>query len=85
MLSDGRSAPLRNDKITAEEMIELRKQYPEIHEACLNSGAGFRFSLDTRKTLDVPEAERNAFWEELYTQRGFAKWSVTCHESESLD
>ncbi|KAF7196758.1 2-oxo-Delta(3)-4,5,5-trimethylcyclopentenylacetyl-CoA monooxygenase [Pseudocercospora fuligena] len=68
------SAPLRNDKISPEEMVELRKQYPEIHEACLKSGAGFRFSLDTRKTLDVPKAERIAFWEELYNQRGFAKW-----------
>ncbi|KAF2163470.1 hypothetical protein M409DRAFT_26082 [Zasmidium cellare ATCC 36951] len=68
------SAPLRNDKISAEEMVELRKEYPEIHHACLDSGAGFRFSLDTRKTLEVPEDERIAFWEDIYTQRGFAKW-----------
>ena len=30
--------------------------------------------MDTRKTFDVPEEERLAFWEDLYAQRGFAKW-----------
>ena len=68
------SAPLRNDKISPEEMIELRTRYPEIHKACTDSSGGFRYSLDMRKTFDVPEAERNAFWEDLYAQRGFAKW-----------
>lgn len=55
-------------------MAQPKKQYPEIHKACTDSPAGFRYSLDTRKTFDVPEAERTAFWEHLYTQRGFAKW-----------
>lgn len=65
---------MRNDKISPEEMVDLRKRYPEIHRACAESGGGFRFALDTRKTMEVPEAERLAFWEDLYTQRGFAKW-----------
>lgn len=30
--------------------------------------------MDTRKTFEVPEEERYAFWEDLYQQRGFAKW-----------
>ena len=30
--------------------------------------------MDTRKTFEVPEEERIAFWEDLYAQRGFAKW-----------
>ncbi|EGP92026.1 uncharacterized protein MYCGRDRAFT_31519 [Zymoseptoria tritici IPO323] len=68
------SAPLRNEKISPEEMNELRKQYPEIHKKCNESGAGFQYSLDRRKTFDVPEEERLAFWESLYAQRGFAKW-----------
>jgi cation diffusion facilitator CzcD-associated flavoprotein CzcO len=55
-------------------MVELRKRYPEIHKMCNESGGGFRYSLDTRKTMDVPEEERNAFWESLYSQRGFSKW-----------
>lgn len=55
-------------------MEELRAQYPEIHAACTKSSAGFCYQLDARKTFDVPEAERLAFWENLYTQRGFAKW-----------
>lgn len=69
-----RAAPLHNAKIGPEEMIELRKRYREIHQACADSGAGFRFSLDTRRTMDVPEEERLAFWEDKYTQKGFAKW-----------
>ena len=30
--------------------------------------------MDMRKTFDVPEEERLAFWEDLYARRGFAKW-----------
>jgi cation diffusion facilitator CzcD-associated flavoprotein CzcO len=55
-------------------MIELRKQYPEIHRMCNESGGGFRYALDPRKTMEVPEEERLAFWESIYNQRGFAKW-----------
>ncbi|KJX93536.1 hypothetical protein TI39_contig4297g00005 [Zymoseptoria brevis] len=49
------SAPLRNEKISPAELAELRKQYPEIHKKCNESGAGFQYSLDRRKTFDVPE------------------------------
>lgn len=68
------AAPLRNSKIDADEMTELRRRYPEIIQACADSSGGFCYSMDTRKTFDVPEDERNAFWENLYAQRGFAKW-----------
>lgn len=55
-------------------MTELRKRYPEIHQLCTDSPAGFCYAMDQRKTMDVPEEERQAFWEDLYAQRGFAKW-----------
>ena len=55
-------------------MDDLRQRYPEIIQACADSAGGFCYSMDTRKTFDVPEKERIAFWEDLYAQRGFAKW-----------
>ncbi len=73
-LTSCRAAPLRNTKIEAEEMTELRRRYPEIMKMCSDSPAGFCYAMDTRKTMEVPEAERLAFWEDLYSQRGFAKW-----------
>ncbi|USW56078.1 Putative FAD/NAD(P)-binding domain superfamily [Septoria linicola] len=68
------SAPLRNERITVEEMVEIRKQYPEIFEKCLKSYSGFIHMSDQRKTLEVPETERLAFWEDLYSKPGFGKW-----------
>lgn len=68
------SAPLRNDKINPEEMAEIKKNYAAILKQCNESYAGFLHSADPRKTMDVPEAERIAHWEEKYMQRGFAKW-----------
>ncbi|KAH8897966.1 FAD/NAD(P)-binding domain-containing protein [Thozetella sp. PMI_491] len=51
------TAPLRNTKISPEEMAEIRKQYPEIFRKCLESYSCFLF----------------AHWEELYKLPGFAK------------
>lgn len=49
-------------------MIAIRNRYPEITKACQDSSGGFCYSLDLRKTLEVPEEERLAFWENLYAQ-----------------
>ncbi|GIZ48730.1 hypothetical protein CKM354_001178000 [Cercospora kikuchii] len=68
------SAPLRNEPISPEEMAEYRRKYPEIFERCSNSWSGFIHMSDTRKTLEVPEEERHAIWEDLYSKPGFGKW-----------
>ncbi|KIV80265.1 hypothetical protein PV11_07778 [Exophiala sideris] len=68
------SAPLHNAKISPEEMLEIRARYPEIFKLCNESYSCFIHGADTRKTLEVPEAERLAFWEDLYSRPGFAKW-----------
>jgi cation diffusion facilitator CzcD-associated flavoprotein CzcO len=68
------SAPLHNSKISSEEMDAIRKQYPEIFRQCSDSYSCFIHGADTRKTFDVPEEERLAFWEHLYSRPGFAKW-----------
>ncbi|PPJ56859.1 hypothetical protein CBER1_09980 [Cercospora berteroae] len=68
------SAPLRNEPISQEEMAEYRKKYPEIFDRCSKSWSGFIHMSDTRKTLEVPEEERHAIWEDLYSKPGFGKW-----------
>lgn len=68
------SVPLRNSTITPTEMDEIRKQYPAIFEACSKSYACFIHNGDPRKTFDVPEPERLAFWDSLYAKPGFAKY-----------
>ncbi|KEF62658.1 uncharacterized protein A1O9_00631 [Exophiala aquamarina CBS 119918] len=68
------SAPLRNSKITPEEMEQIRGRYPEIFRLCDESYACFLHGADNRQTFGVPIREREAFWAELYAKPGFAKW-----------
>lgn len=68
------SAPLRNSKISQEEMQDIRKRYPEIFEACLSSHAGFVHRTTSLNTLEMTPEERDAAWEALYAQPGFAKF-----------
>ncbi|KAJ5783076.1 hypothetical protein N7457_004850 [Penicillium paradoxum] len=68
------SLPLRNAPLTAEEMNEIRSQYPEIFRKCSESWHCFMHVPDTRSTFDLTPEDREAFWEELYAKRGFAKW-----------
>lgn len=67
------TAPLRNSKISLEEMQEIRKGYPTIFKRCLESYACFIHASDPRSVFSIPETERLAHWEELYSQPGFAK------------
>ncbi|KAJ5098034.1 hypothetical protein N7532_005035 [Penicillium argentinense] len=68
------SLPLRNAPISPEEMDEIRTRYPEIFRKCAETYSCFMHVSDTRDTLQVDPEEREAFWENLYEQRGFAKW-----------
>jgi cation diffusion facilitator CzcD-associated flavoprotein CzcO len=67
-------APLNNGAISPEEMAEIKASYDEIFERCRQSPSGFIHKPDPRKTLQVPEEERIAHWEELYRQPGFGIW-----------
>ncbi|KFY36860.1 hypothetical protein V495_07553 [Pseudogymnoascus sp. VKM F-4514 (FW-929)] len=68
------TCPLRNSKISTEEMKEIRQTYPEIFQKCLDSYAGFIHVGDKRSALDLTHEEREAFWEEIYAKPGFAKY-----------
>lgn len=67
------TGPLRNTKITKEEMADIRKTYPDLFRKCMESYSGFIHVADTRPTLSIPEDERLALWEKLYSQPGFGK------------
>lgn len=68
------SAPLRNSEISAEEMVQIRKRYPEIFKKCSESWAGFVHNTTTLNTLQMDPEERLRIWEQLYEQPGFAKF-----------
>ncbi|KAK2007845.1 phenylacetone monooxygenase [Colletotrichum eremochloae] len=67
------TAPLRNSKISPEEMTQIRQRYPETFQRCLSSYAGFIHVGDKRSVFDMGEAERLEHWEALYALPGFAK------------
>jgi len=68
------AAPLHNSKISKQEMEEIKSRYDEIYARCATTPSWFIHTADPRKTLDVPPAEREAFWEKLYGEPGFGIW-----------
>ncbi|PKB13289.1 cation diffusion facilitator CzcD-associated flavoprotein CzcO [Novosphingobium kunmingense] len=66
--------PLHNSAISAEEMASIKARYKEIFAQCKASDAAFLHNWDPRTTFDVTDEEREAFYEELYAQPGFAMW-----------
>jgi len=67
-------APLHNAPITAEQQRDIRKRYPEIFAKCRASFASFMHDSDRRRALQTAAAEREAFYEKLYTEPGFGIW-----------
>ena len=68
------AAPLHNGKIGKEEMDRIRANYPEIFAVCQETYGCFIHRADPRATLEVTDAEREAFWEKLYGEPGFGIW-----------
>ncbi len=67
-------APLGNSKISPQEMQDIKQRYPEIFAKCDESYGAFLHAMDPRSTFDLSSAEREAFFEKLYTMPGFAIW-----------
>jgi len=68
------AAPLHNAKIRKAEMEAIKQRYTEIYARCGQTPGWFIHQPDPRKTLEVPAAEREAFWEKLYAEPGFGIW-----------
>ncbi len=69
-----------NSPIDAEEMRDIKARYPEIFSKCRETFAGFEHQFDERSALEVSPAEREAFYEELYSQPGFGMWLGNFHD-----
>jgi cation diffusion facilitator CzcD-associated flavoprotein CzcO len=67
-------APLNNAPIPPDEMAAIKARYPAIFALCHATPSGFIHNADQRRLLDVPVAEREAFWEALYAGSGFGIW-----------
>jgi cation diffusion facilitator CzcD-associated flavoprotein CzcO len=67
-------APLHNGKIDAETQKAIKAGYPEMFKRCLETFACFIHTPDPRGTFEVTDEEREAFFEKLYSERGFGIW-----------
>lgn len=66
--------PMGRRDLTAAEQDQLKPFYPEIHEMRERCFAGFHYDLNERNTYDDTPEEREAFFEKLWKQAGFALW-----------
>ena len=68
------AAQLDNGKIDAETQARIKAGYPEIFARCKETFACFVHTPDPRGAFEVSDAEREAFYEKLYGERGFGIW-----------
>src|SRR5579864_8747368 len=59
-------APLHNGPIPPGEMAMIKAGYPEMFRRCQETFLCFLHTAGPRKTFEVSEEEREAFWEKLY-------------------
>jgi cation diffusion facilitator CzcD-associated flavoprotein CzcO len=67
-------APLHNGKIDADTQSKIKAGYPEMFRRCQETFACFIHTPDPRGAFEVSDAEREAFYEKLYSERGFGIW-----------
>jgi cation diffusion facilitator CzcD-associated flavoprotein CzcO len=73
-------APLHNSLIDRETQLDIKERYPEIFKRCRETFAGLIHDFDARSALEVSAEERQARFEELWAQPGFAKWLGNFHD-----
>ncbi|HEX9558609.1 MAG TPA: NAD(P)/FAD-dependent oxidoreductase [Reyranella sp.] len=74
-------APLRNGPIDAEAMGKIRANYTDIFARCRETYGCFIHAADPRNATEVSADEREAFYEKLYNQPGFAFWQGNFRDS----
>jgi cation diffusion facilitator CzcD-associated flavoprotein CzcO len=67
-------APLRNGLIDPETQKKIKASYPEIFRRTRETTGAFIHDFDPRSVFEVSPEERQARFEELWEQPGFAKW-----------
>ncbi len=66
--------PLHNRAITEEEQRAIKAGYPAMFELLRQTPGCYIHDTDPRGTFEVTDAEREAFWERLYSESGFSIW-----------
>lgn len=66
--------PMGQERLTAEQQEEKKKNYPEIFRQRMNTFAGFEFDWIRKNTFDVSPEEREKVYEELWQKGGFEFW-----------
>jgi len=74
-------APLRNSRIDAPTMDKIRANYPEIFARCRETYGCFIHAADPRNATEVSAEVREAFYEKLYNEPGFAFWQGNFRDS----
>ncbi|MCB1646518.1 MAG: NAD(P)/FAD-dependent oxidoreductase, partial [Pseudomonadales bacterium] len=67
-------APLHNSPISADEMQDIKARYDEIFAQCRATPNGFLHGPNRKPFDETTEAERLAYWNELYDSPGFGIW-----------
>lgn len=65
-------APLFNSPITSEQQVDIKRRYPEIFAQCQMNPGGFMHPPIDKGALEVSDEEREATWNQLYHEPGFA-------------
>ena len=66
--------PLHNRTITKQEQDGIKAGYPAMFELLRQTPGCYIHITDPRGTFEVSAEEREAFWERLYSEPGFAIW-----------
>jgi len=67
-------APLNNSPIDDQEQNDIHARYADVFRLCSTTHGAFMHDADSRKALEQSKDQREAFYEELYGQPGFAIW-----------
>ncbi len=67
-------APLHNRPIDDAEQAKIKASYDEIFALCNRSHGAFMHDADPRYALECTEEEREAFYEQRYSEPGFGIW-----------
>ncbi|MBW0292598.1 MULTISPECIES: flavin-containing monooxygenase [Rhodococcus] len=68
------SLPMQQKYFDDEEQAAIKKTMPDVAAKSRETHAAIDYDFDPRSGVETPEAERNAVFERLWNQGGFAFW-----------
>ncbi|USW56787.1 Putative flavin monooxygenase, FAD/NAD(P)-binding domain superfamily [Septoria linicola] len=78
------AVPMRQRKITPEEILAHKCQFEHVFKACRTTRSGLPVVGTGRRTFDDSPEERKRLLEEQWTRGGF-NWSVGCYADTLID